>query len=48
MPYWLKSYENNSSIDFFLVTDVKDLEIPNNVHIINISLKGLKALTEKN
>ena len=47
MPYWLKSYENNSSIDFFLVTDVKDLEIPNNVHIINISLKGLKALTEK-
>lgn len=48
MPYWLKSCESNSSIDFFIVTDIKDLEVPNNVHIINISLKELKSLTEKN
>ena len=47
MPYWLKSCQSNSSIDFLLVTDIKNIEVPNNVHVINMTLKELKNLAEK-
>ncbi len=47
MPYWLKSCQSNSSIDFLLVTDIKNIELPENVHIINISLSELKKLAEE-
>lgn len=47
MPYWLKSCQSNSSIDFLLVTDIKNIELPENVHIINMSLSELKKLAEK-
>ena len=47
MPYWLKSCQSNSDIDFLLVTDIKNIEVPNNVHVMNISLKELKSLAEK-
>lgn len=47
MPYWLKSCESNSSIDFFIVTDIKNIEAPKNVHIIDLTLKQLKELVEK-
>lgn len=47
MPYWLKSCESNSSIDFLLVTDIKEIEVPNNVHIINMTLQELKRLAEE-
>lgn len=47
MPYWLKSCQSNSTIDFLLVTDIKNIEVPNNVHVMNMSLKELKKLAEE-
>lgn len=47
MPYWLKSCQSNSSIDFILVTDIKDIEVPDNVRIIDMSLEDFKKLAEE-
>lgn len=47
MPYWLKSCEDNETIDFLLVTDIKNIDVPKNVHIIDISMSELKKIAEK-
>lgn len=47
IPYWLKSCESNRNIDFFIVTDIKGLLVPNNVHIIDISIQQLKKISEE-
>ena len=47
IQYWLKSCRDNKSIDFFLVTDIKGMQVPDNVKIINMSLNQLKQLAEE-
>jgi hypothetical protein len=40
---WLKSASFNNTIDFYIVTDIKDnIDYPNNVHVIDISFNDLK------
>lgn len=42
-PYyklWLRSCEYNSTIDFYIVTDIEVENLPKNVHIINLSLQS--------
>lgn len=46
IQYWLKSCSTNPTIDFFIVTDLKLINKPNNVHIINLSFKETKDLFE--
>lgn len=47
MAYWLKSCESNKTIDFLLVTDIKKIEVPKNVKILNMSMQQLKELAER-
>ena len=50
VPYhklWLKSCECNPEIDFFVIGDQKMDDLPNNVHIINISLNEIRALASQ-
>lgn len=47
MQYWLKSCESNPTIDFLIVTDITDIELPSNVKLLNISMKQLKELAEE-
>ena len=49
-PYyrlWLRSCEYNSTIDFYLVTDIELDKLPKNVHKINLSFTEFHALAEK-
>lgn len=49
-PYyrlWLRSCEYNSTIDFYLVTDISVTNLPKNVHIIPLSFQEFHALAEK-
>lgn len=49
-PYyrlWLRSCEYNSTIDFYLVTDIELDKLPENVHKINLSFTEFHALAEK-
>lgn len=42
-PIWLRSCENNSTIDFIVISDQKkQYDIPNNVRIINMTLEQIK------
>lgn len=45
IQYWLKSCKDNNTIDFYIVTDLK-INVPSNVHIINLSLEEFKELAE--
>ena len=47
MQYWLKSCKDNATIDFYIVTDIKNIELPINVHIIDLKFNELKKLIEK-
>ena len=49
-PYfdlWIRSCEYNQTIDFFIVTDNKFDDLPDNVKIINITLDEFRKLAEK-
>ena len=40
---WLKSCENNPSVDFIVITDQSIKNVPENVKIINMTLKQVRA-----
>lgn len=46
ISYWLKSCSTNPTIDFYIVTDLKLIDKPNNVHKIDLSFKETKKLFE--
>lgn len=47
LPYWLKSCADNPTIDFLIATDTHLQNIPENVYLINLSMKQFKALAEE-
>lgn len=46
--FWLKSVENNPTIDFQIFTDSKIENSPSNVKVFNFSFEELKNLIQKN
>lgn len=49
-PYyrlWLRSCELNPTIDFLFFTDIELYDLPENVHLINMSLQSFKELASK-
>lgn len=47
IQYWLKSCATNPTIDFFVVTDLNLSDLPENVHLIPLSLRDIKSLAEE-
>lgn len=47
IQYWLKSCADNKTIDFYIVTDIPIIDLPDNVKKISLSLREVKKLAEK-
>lgn len=47
MSYWLKSCEENPTIDFKIVTDIEIGDLPSNVEIIRLTMEEVKALFDR-